>query len=138
MDIRIGPMLSAVLTSFVVSVTYGCAGISVAHDENGDHRRSNDELQSALRANSPISNLYDEGFRPVPGVKNTYYLPNSNIVVQCDSQFTLNASLKRTFRCFHVENNGHKVSGSDFDVQINPWQGGEGFSPYRAPHQNVR
>ena len=91
------------------------------------------ELVARLRASGPISNLYDEGFVPVPGINNTYFLPNSNIVVRCGDKFTLNASLKRTFHCTHIDGTGRVIPGTDFVVQINPWVGDEGFSPYREP-----
>lgn len=86
-----------------------------------------------FRGHAPISNLYDEGFRPLPGSENTYYLPGAEIFVQCGDRFVLNASLKRTFKCYRITQYGRRIPGSDFDVQINPWAGDEGFSPYREP-----
>lgn len=113
-------------------VMAGCVTLP-SSDEQSTRSRLTPSQYAQLRRNDPISNLYDEGFHPVPGLPNTYYLPNSNVVVRCDNRFTLNASMKRTFQCVHLDANSRAIPGSNFVVQINPWKGGEGFSPYRPP-----
>lgn len=119
--------LLLVLTALVASC------VSVTPRTAQDVQREQQLAQEIFGGRGPVSNLYDEGFEPLPGVANTYYIPGNDIYVRCSDRFTLNASLKRTFRCFHVDRRMRKIQGTDFDVQINPWNGDEGFSPYR-PH----
>ncbi len=109
----------------------GCIRQYDATDEQPENYRNDEQLEYTLRANEPISNLRDEGFEPLPGRKNVYVLPGTDIMVRCSDKFDLNASLKRTFHCHYVDRRLRKIPNSDFVVQINPWRGDDGFSPYR-------
>lgn len=121
----------AVLQLFACAATGGQNGGQ--NQEQSEEERVADEQAVAeiFAGHGPISNLYDEGFRPVPGMRGVYYLPGSDIMVRCGDSFRLNLSMKRTFDCYHVDRGGARIAGTDFVVQINPWQGDDGFSPYR-------
>lgn len=120
-------MRNVIIVLVLVSI-FGCV-----RSANSDYERYEDnESYSMLSGNEPISNLRDEGFVPLPGKKNTYYAPGTEFVVKCDDRFVLNLSMKKTFHCYYLDRRFHKIPGSDFDVQINPYRGDEdGFSPYR-------
>lgn len=108
----------------------GLAGCSVEH-----YRQPYDGLEEpvgqVIDFDRPISNLRDEGFVPLPGMRDVYYIPDTGLIVKCDNKFKLNLSLKRTFTCYYLDRSLRKIPRSDFVVQINPFQGDEGFAPYR-------
>lgn len=117
----------------VLLMLCGC----VARQDEGYYENSRayeeDEasMEYAMNAGQPVSNLREEGFVPLPGHRNVYVMPESGLMVKCDDSFKLNLSMKRTFRCYYVDRRMRKIQGSDFDVQINPWRGDGGFTPYR-------
>lgn len=88
-------------------------------------------MEYAMNAGNPVSNLREEGFIPLPGYRNAYVIPESGLMAKCSDNFTLNLSMKRTYRCYYLDRKMRKIPGSDFDVQINPWRGDGGFTPHR-------
>ncbi|MBG3875981.1 hypothetical protein FVW20_02805 [Desulfovibrio oxamicus] len=109
----------------------GCVRQYEGAGDQPEYYRNDEQLEYMLRANEPISNLRDEGFEPLPGQRNVYFMPGTDLMVRCSDKFDLNASMKRTFHCHYVDRRLRKIPNSDFVVQINPWRGDEGFSPYR-------
>lgn len=111
----------------LLGVLAGCSAEQYRQSPEGMEAAS----EQAIVFERPISNLRDEGFVPLPGMRDVYYIPDTDLIVKCDRNFKLNLSLKRTFNCYYLDRRLRKIQGSDFAVQINPFYGDEGFSPYR-------